>query len=65
MGRLQEVLWSGYALPPGYTPPLPAVLEAQKAAKCAVSSLSFEDVSSAVKFLNDALRLLTVPGAHK
>jgi vacuolar protein sorting-associated protein VTA1 len=37
------------------------ITEAQKAAKYAVSALSFEDVHTAVRYLNDALRLLTTP----
>eukprot|EP00891_Asterochloris_glomerata_P009204 jgi/Astpho2/9204/Aster-07162 len=41
-----------------------AQTEAQKFAKYAVSSLSFDDVSSAVKYLNDALKLLTDPSAQ-
>ncbi|KAG2439993.1 hypothetical protein HXX76_004110 [Chlamydomonas incerta] len=48
-----------YSLPPGYKPPLTVITEAQKAAKYAVSALSFEDVHTAVRYLNDALRLLT------
>lgn len=46
---------------PGYKPPLSAVMEAQKLAKYAGSSLGFEDVNTAIKNLNDALRLLTMP----
>eukprot|EP00198_Chlamydomonas_reinhardtii_P006395 XP_001695731.1 predicted protein [Chlamydomonas reinhardtii] len=49
----------GISLPPGYKPPLTVITEAQKAAKYAVSALSFEDVHTAVRYLNDALRLLT------
>ncbi|KAK9817912.1 hypothetical protein WJX72_004252 [[Myrmecia] bisecta] len=45
----------------GFTPSLAAVTEAQKCAKYAASSLGFEDISTAVKFLSDALRLLTQP----
>jgi vacuolar protein sorting-associated protein VTA1 len=40
-----------------------AITEAQKIAKYAVSSLSFEDIPTAVKNLTDALRLLTQPPA--
>ncbi|PNW84454.1 hypothetical protein CHLRE_03g145227v5 [Chlamydomonas reinhardtii] len=50
---------ASYSLPPGYKPPLTVITEAQKAAKYAVSALSFEDVHTAVRYLNDALRLLT------
>ncbi len=46
---------------PGFTPSLTAVTEAQKCAKYAASSLGFEDVASATKYLQDALRLLTQP----
>lgn len=47
---------------PGFEPGLAAVAEAQKQAKYAASSLSFEDVHSAVKHLSNALALLTQPG---
>lgn len=50
--------------PPGFQPSTLAQTEAQKFAKYAVSSLSFDDVSSAVKYLNDALKLLTDPSAQ-
>ncbi|KAG2454757.1 hypothetical protein HYH02_000592 [Chlamydomonas schloesseri] len=50
---------ASYSLPPGYKPPLTVITEAQKAAKYAVSALSFEDVHTAVRYLNDALKLLT------
>ncbi|KIY91226.1 hypothetical protein MNEG_16739 [Monoraphidium neglectum] len=50
---------------PGYQPPLQAIQDAQKAAKYAVSSLSFDDISGAVKYLSEALRLLTQPGAAR
>jgi hypothetical protein len=52
-----------YAAAPGHKPDLLAITEAQKLAKFASSSLSFEDVNTAVGYLNEALRLLTVPGA--
>jgi vacuolar protein sorting-associated protein VTA1 len=48
---------------PGFQPDLAAIQDAQKWAKYAVSSLSHDDVAGAVKFLSDALRLLTQPGA--
>lgn len=38
-----------------------AIQEAQKAAKYAVSSLSFDDVAGATKYLSEALKLLTQP----
>jgi hypothetical protein len=47
----------------GYQPTLQQMQEAQKAAKYAVSSLSFDDVAGSVKYLTEALRLLTQPGA--
>lgn len=50
-----------YQPAPGFSPSLPAVTEAQKFAKYAVSSLGFEDVPTATKYLQDALRLLTQP----
>ena len=46
---------------PGYQPGLAAISEAHKQAKYAVSSLSFEDVPTAVKHLTQALRILTSP----
>jgi vacuolar protein sorting-associated protein VTA1 len=46
-----------------YVPPLAAVTEAQKAAKMAASACGFEDIPTAVRYLQDALRLLTVEGA--
>ena len=55
---------AGPAIPqpvPGYKPPQTAVSEAQKYAKYAVSSLGFDDVSAATKYLTDALKLLTGP----
>lgn len=45
----------------GFQPPLQAIQEAQKAAKYAVSSLSFDDVAGAVKYLTESLKLLTQP----
>jgi vacuolar protein sorting-associated protein VTA1 len=48
---------------PGFKPSLQAVQDAQKAAKYAVSSLSFDDIAGATKYLADALRLLTQPPA--
>ena len=47
---------------PGFQPALSAISEAQKQAKYAASSLGFEDVSTAIKQLTDALKLLTQPG---
>ncbi|WIA28963.1 hypothetical protein OEZ86_011498 [Tetradesmus obliquus] len=48
--------------PPGsFQPSGAAISEAQKWAKFAVSSLGHDDVTGAVKFLSDALRLLTQP----
>jgi len=44
-------------------PPLPNLTEAQKLAKYAASSIGFEDVGTAVGYLQEALRLLTVAGA--
>jgi Vta1 C-terminal domain len=52
---------AAYTLAAGFSPPLTAITEAQKCAKYAVSSLGFEDVSTAVRYLQDALRLLTQP----
>lgn len=45
----------------GYKPAMKAVVEAHKMTKQAASALSFEDVPTAVKLLNEALRLLTRP----
>ena len=42
-------------------PSLSAITEAHKQAKYAASSLSFEDVANARKFLQQALRLLSEP----
>ena len=42
-----------------FTPSLKQITEAVKAAKCAVSSLQFEDVSTGVRLLREALELLT------
>ncbi|KAF5829036.1 Vta1 like-domain-containing protein [Dunaliella salina] len=39
--------------------PIQVITDAQKKAKYAVSALNFEDVSSAVQYLNEALHLLT------
>ncbi|KAK9799348.1 hypothetical protein WJX73_008904 [Symbiochloris irregularis] len=44
---------------------LGAITEAHKHAKHAASSLSFEDVTSARKFLSEALRLISDPNAYK
>lgn len=44
---------------------LAAVTEAHKQAKYATSSLSFEDVTSARKYLIEALRLISDPNALK
>jgi vacuolar protein sorting-associated protein VTA1 len=44
-------------------PSLAVLAEAQKAARSAASSIAFEDVGTAVRFLQEALRLLTVDGA--
>lgn len=46
---------------PGYTPTLVAITEAQRLTKACSSALSFEDVPTAVRCLQDALRLLTQP----
>ena len=46
-----------------FTPSLQQITDAVKAAKCAVSSLQFEDVSTGVRFLREALELLTVEGS--
>lgn len=46
---------------PGFEPSLAAITEAQRLTKTATSALSFEDVRTAVRYLNDALRLLTQP----
>ena len=45
----------------GFQPSLSAITESQKQAKYAASSLSFEDVASARKFLTQALKLLCQP----
>lgn len=60
-GVRAEFCSAGFAPVPGFQPSLPAVTEAQKSAKFAVSSLGFEDVDNAVKYLNQALKLLTSP----
>ena len=51
------------APPPPPMPPLSNLTEAQKLAKYAASSIGFEDVGTAVGYLQEALRLLTVAGA--
>jgi hypothetical protein len=43
----------------GFKPSIQAVLDAQKNAKYAISSLNFEDIPAAVKFLQTALSKLT------
>ena len=48
-----------------YTPNIHAINDAHKVTKTALSALSFEDVPTALKFLNKAIELLTVPGAQK
>jgi len=48
---------------PPAVPSLAVLAEAQKAARSAASSIAFEDVGTAVRFLQEALRLLTVDGA--
>ena len=50
---------------PNYEPPMETMMEAQKVTKSAASALSFEDVPTAVKYLQDALKMLTEPGAYK
>lgn len=58
--------FSGVQMPnpvPGYTPPPDRVLEAQKLGRFAVSALGFDDVQPAIKYLTQALTLLTVPNA--
>ena len=47
-----------------FQPSLSAITESQKQAKYAASSLSFEDVTSARKFLTQALKLLCQPVPH-
>ena len=46
---------------PGYQPGLREITDAAKMAKSATSALQFEDVSTAVKLLTEALALLTQP----
>ncbi|CAD7702683.1 unnamed protein product [Ostreobium quekettii] len=46
---------------PGFVPELQAIESAKKYSKFAASSLGFDDVESAVHYLNLALRLLTRP----
>lgn len=48
-----------------YVPSLETVMEAQKRTKTANSALAFEDVPTAVKYLQQALELLTNPGARQ
>lgn len=70
LGAPAGPLTSSITLPhatPGYQPSLQAVSEAQKCARYAVSSLSFDDVPGAVQYLMDALKHLTQPpsGGHR
>jgi len=58
---LHSCAGSSFEPAPGFKPSLNAVTEAQKFAKYAASSLGFEDVHTATKYLQDALRLLTQP----
>ena len=44
---------------PNYQPSVKELIEAEKMAKTAASSISFEDIPTAVKYLQDALKLLT------
>eukprot|EP00798_Chlamydomonas_sp_ICE-L_P007774 gene7774-960_t len=46
---------------PGWKPNVTAINDAQKACRTAISSLNFDDVTSAVKYLHDALRALQPP----
>ena len=48
---------------PNFNPSLEAIMEAQKVTKTAGSALAFDDVKTAVQHLQDALYLLTHPGA--
>ena len=48
-----------------YAPPLESMVEAQKLAKSAASALSFEDVPTAVRCLEDALRALKAPAQRR
>jgi hypothetical protein len=50
-----------FPAPGGYQPSPSAIAEAQKYSKYAASSLAFDDVSGAIKYLTDALKLLTTP----
>lgn len=54
---------SAAAASPAPMPSLAAMTEAQKLAKSAASSIAFEDVPTAVRYLQESLRLLTVAGA--
>lgn len=51
-----------YTLDPNVQLSVKELLEAEKMAKTAASSISFEDVPTAVKYLQDALKLLTSGG---
>jgi hypothetical protein len=58
--------FSGIQMPnpvPGYNPTPDKVTEAQKLGRFAVSALGFDDVQPAIKYLTQALTLLTVPNA--
>ena len=44
-----------------YKPPLDKIAEAQKAAKFAVSALSFDDIPTAISYLQRSIELLTRP----
>ncbi|KAH7432568.1 hypothetical protein KP509_07G028300 [Ceratopteris richardii] len=48
-----------------YRPSASEILKAHKAAKLAVSALAFEDVSSAISYLEEALALLTLQESSK
>eukprot|EP00271_Cylindrocystis_brebissonii_P008917 TRINITY_DN23445_c0_g1_i1.p1 TRINITY_DN23445_c0_g1~~TRINITY_DN23445_c0_g1_i1.p1 ORF type:complete len:541 (+),score=132.43 TRINITY_DN23445_c0_g1_i1:326-1948(+) len=52
-----------YAYDSSYVPPALKCAEAHKAARFAVSSLAFDDVPTAVSYLQRALQLLTIPNA--
>lgn len=47
-----------------YQPPLQAITEAQKYSKYAASSLGFEDIPTALKYLQQAMDLLQEPSHH-
>mmetsp|Transcript_22793 Transcript_22793/g.49951 ORF Transcript_22793/g.49951 Transcript_22793/m.49951 type:complete len:352 (-) Transcript_22793:453-1508(-) len=57
----QPAVSAAAAPPPGWKPSVAAIAEAQKNAKYAVSSLNFEDIHAAVKYLQTALKVLTQP----